>query len=236
MAELPQGLILNPDSPKLMEDRVSDMPFGESPMLDEEDVMRCVQEDFANDVKDKEDYGWLEKREWDFKSYYMVKDYAMTQRPWPGASAYPVPIIPALLDTGKANLQASKQSEDGRWVGVKGVGEEDIRKANPLEALLNWQCVNQIPMEEVEDITDFRMLLNGDGLQKVIQDHIHNRVKLINFDAENFYIPIDADGVQFPDNHGRCTQIIPLTWNDVQVRKMWGIKIYQLHPVVNDPE
>jgi hypothetical protein len=215
---------MSPTNPVPQMDRPTDIPQGEAPNnLDEDDIMKCVQEDFANDVKDKEDYGWLDKREKDLQHYYMVKDYAMTRRPWPGASAYPVPITPTLLDTGKANLMASKMSDDGRWMTCEGVGEEDIRKAAPLESLLNWQLNTQIPMDEVEDLTTFRMLLHGDGMQKVIFDPRKQAVKIISFDVENFYIPIDADGVQFDDNHGHCTQIIPLTWNDVQMRKAWGI-------------
>jgi hypothetical protein len=217
-------LRMDPTSIMPMQDQASDMPMGQAPnSLDEEDIAKCVIAKFADDVADKEEFGWTEKREYDLKAYYMVKDYAMMNRPWPGASAYPVPITPTLLDTGKANLMSSKQSESGDWVTVKGVGEEDIRKAKPLQSLLNWQFNNQIPMDEVEDITTFRMLLHGDGMQKVIWDPRKSAVKIISFDIENIYLPIDAEGLQFDDNHGHVTQIIPLTQNDIEMRKAWGI-------------
>ena len=215
---------MSPTSPAIREDGATDAPMGESPnTLDADDIRRCVQEDFSNDCKDKEEQGWTEKREWDIRAYYQVKDFAMMNRPWPGASAYPVPITPTLLDTGKANLMASKQAADGRWMTCTGVGEEDIRKAVPLDSLMNWQLNTQIPMDEIEDMTTFRMLLHGDGMQKVIFDPRKQAVKIISFDVENFYIPIDAEGVQFDDNNGHCTQIIPLTRNDVEMRKAWGI-------------
>ena len=224
MIELPPGMTMSVSSPTLPQDKPTDAPDGEAPNnLDEDDIARCVQDDFANDVNDKEKFSWLEKREYDLRAYYMVKDYAMTRRPWPGASAYPVPITPTLMDTGKANLMASKQSDDGRWMTCQGVGEEDIRKAVPLESLLNWQLNTQIPMDEIEDLTTFRMLLNGDGMQKVMFDPRKRSIKITSFDVENFYIPIDADGVQFDQNHGHCMQIIPLTANDVELRKRWGI-------------
>lgn len=221
---MPPGMQMNPASLVPQPDRPTDDPTGIAPNnLNEEDIMQCVQQDFANDVKDKEDFGWVDKREWDLRAYYQVKDLAMMNRPWPGASAYPVPITPTLLDTGKANLMASKMSDDGRWCSVKGVGEEDIRKAVPLESLMNWQFSNQMPMDEIEDFTTFRMLLHGDGMQKVMFDARKQAVKIVSFDIENFFIPVDADGVQFDGNHGRCHQIIPLSWNDVQMRKAWGI-------------
>ena len=223
MPDIPNGMMMSPTSPQLRPDVPTDNPQGTDPGLDVEDIMNCVTTDFSNDVKDKENFGWLDKRESDLRHYYMVKDVAMMNRPWPGASAYPVPITPTLLDTGKANLMASKMSDDGRWCTVKGVGEEDIRKAKPLEALFNWQLGNQIPMDEIEDITTFRMLLHGDGIQKVLWDPRKGAVKIISIDVENIYLPIDAEGVQFDDNHGHFTQIIPLTYNDVQMRKAWGI-------------
>ena len=219
----PPNFGMSSASHELRPDAPTDQPMGQEPQLDTDDILQCVMDDFSNDCKDKTEYGWVSKREYDLKAYYMVKDYAMQMRPWPGASAYPVPITPTLLDTGKANLMASKQSDDGRWVTVNGVGEEDIRKAVPLESLLNWQLNNQMAFEEVEDMTAFRMLLHGDGIQKVMQDFRKNRVKIASIDVENIYLPIDAEGMQFEHNHGHVTQIIPLTKNDIEMRKNWGI-------------
>ena len=165
----------------------------------------------------------MEKREYDVRAYHGIKDAAMMRRPWPGASAYPVPITPTLLDTGRSNIKASMRSDDGKWMSVSGVGEEDIRKARPLESLMNWQLGNQIPMDRIQDMNIFRTLLHGTGMIKAMQDFTRNAVKLVSFDIENFYIPIDADGVQFGDNNGHCTQIIPLSKNDIEMRKAWGI-------------
>jgi hypothetical protein len=207
-------------------DRPSDtLPTQEmqAPAFDEDDVKNCVMSDFQNDAKDKEEWGWVSKREYDLKAYYGIKEAAMSQRPWPGASNYRVPITPTLLDTGWANLKASQRSADGKIVRVSGVGEEDIRKAIPLEALLNWQLTNDIPIDSVQDKNIFRTLLHGTGIVKVIQDYERNRVKVISFDIENFYIPIDAEGVQFSDNQGHVTQIIPLSKNDIEFRKELGI-------------
>lgn len=191
--------------------------------IDEDDVKQCVVNDFDNDCKDKEEQGWVQKREYDLKAYYGIKDAAMSQRPWPGASNYPVPITPTLVDTGWANLKASMKAPDGKMVQVAGVGEEDIRKAIPLEALLNWQVTNDIPMDREQDKNIFRTLLHGTGMFKVIQDFNRNRVKVISFDVENFYIPIDAEDVQFEENNGHCTQIIPLSRSDIEDRKELGV-------------
>ena len=144
-------------------------------------------------------------------------------RPWPGASAFPVPITPTILDTIWANIVASQRADDGSWCKVKGVGEEDIRKAIPLNSLMNWQLSNQIPMDRVQDLNAFRTPLHGNGLVKVMQNFTNNSVKVISFDVENFYIPIDAEGVQFDENNGHCTQIIPLSRNDIEMRKLWGV-------------
>ena len=195
----------------------------QAPNIDEEDLKTCLINDFQNDCKDKEEWNWVEKQEYNLRAYYMIKDLAMTQRPWPGASAYPVPITPTLLDTGHANIKASMKSGDGKMTHVVGIGEEDIRSASTLESLLNWQIVNDIKMDKIQDKNVFRTLLNGTGIMKVIQDFRNNSVKVTSVDIENFYIPIDANGCQFDDNNGRCTQIIPLSYNDVQFRKLWGI-------------
>ena len=226
MANELSPLGMNSMSPVLPQDRPTDMPMGEAPNnLDEDDIRQCVLWDFQSSVKDKEDAGWIEKREYDLKSYYGIKDAAMMRRPWPGASAYPVPITPTLLDTAHANIKASIKSDDDRWCRVTGVGEEDIRKAVPLESLLNWQLSNQINIDRVEDLNIFRGLLNGNGIVKVMQDLSGGRsvVKTFSIDVENFYIPIDAEGVQFGENNGHATQIIPLSQNDVEMRKLWGI-------------
>ena len=218
---IPLGMQSN--VPSLRPDKPSDMPMGEDPGLDEEDIANCVMEDFINDVKDKEEFGWLEKQEYAYRAYYGIKDVAMMNRPWPGASAFPVPITPTILDTIWANIIASMKAEDGTWCRVTGVGEEDIRKAVPLNSLMNWQLSNQIPMDRVQDLNAFRTPLQGNGLVKVMQDLTNNAVKVISFDVENFYIPIDAEGVQFGENNGHCTQIIPLSQNDIEMRKLWGV-------------
>lgn len=191
-----------------------------TPNIDETELSKYLLEVFGFDVQDKEQYGWVVKREYDLKSYYMIKDLAMTRRPWPGASAYPVPITPTLLDTGWANIVASMKSPDGRMIRASGVGEEDIRKAVPLESLLNWQVTNTMDMDNEQDKNIFRALIHGRSIMKVMQDFEKNRVKVISFDAENFYIPIDADDVQSAD---RVHQIIPLTTNQIELRKLWGI-------------
>jgi len=211
--------------PQFVERPSDTLPTDEmmAPQIDEDDVLRCVQNDFANSVKDKEEWGWIDKRTYDITAYYGIKDAALSQKPWPGASNYPVPITPTLLDTGWANLKASQRSADGKIVRVTGIGEEDIRKAVPLEALLNWQLTNDIPLDSVQDKNIFRTLLHGTGIVKVIQDFNRNSVKVISFDIENFYLPIDAEGVQFEDNQGHVTQIIPLSNSDIEFRKELGI-------------
>lgn len=218
-----EELQMNPNSIQLPQDKPTDNPQGMSPQIDEEDVKHCVMEDFTNDVKDKENFGWLEKQEYAVRAYYGIKDAVMMNRPWPGASAYPVPITPTLLDTGHANIKGSMRSDDGNWCSVAGVGQEDIRKAVPLASLLNWQLGNQISMDRVQDLNIFRTLLTGNGIIKVLQDIEKMQVRLVSIDVENIYLPIDAEGMQHDFNNGHVTQIIPLSKNDLDNRKAWGL-------------
>ena len=57
---IPLGM--SQQSPILPQDRPTDAPQGQAPQIDEDDVRNCVIRDFENAVKDKEEYGWVEKR------------------------------------------------------------------------------------------------------------------------------------------------------------------------------
>lgn len=197
-------------------------PNAKDPGLDEQDIVTQALYDFKNDIRDKEDFGWLFKRQYDIRAYYGIKNAAMQNWPYPGASAYPTPITPTLLDTGWANLRASMEGKNGDLIEVKGVGKEDKRRAKILQRLMNWQVTNDIPVDEVLDAAVFRALLHGDGPIKVIQDFQRNSVKMFSFDPENLYLPIDASGFTTTDTD-HVIQIIPLSINDINQRKLWGI-------------
>ena len=63
-------LHLNAASPQVQE-IASDNPQGVATNnLDEDDIIQCVMRDFHNDCKDKEDYGWMAKRQYDVAAYY----------------------------------------------------------------------------------------------------------------------------------------------------------------------
>ncbi len=197
-------------------------PKAKDTGFDEQDIVRQALYDFKNDIRDKEDFGWLFKRQYDIRAYYGVKNAAMQNWPYPGASAYPVPITPTLLDTGWANLRASMEGENGELIRVGGVGREDQRRAKILQSLMNWQVTTDIPVDEVLDAAVFRALLHGDGPIKVIQDFTRNSVNMFSFDPENLYLPIDASGFQKQDTD-HVIQIIPLSETDINDRKLLGV-------------
>ena len=210
---------LNPETPTF-QDKPSDMiPQNQSdPGIDEEDLRNRVLELFQNDIRDKEEFGWVEKRSYDIAAYYGLKNRAMMNWPWPNASAFPQPLTPTLIDTGHANILASMYSNVNKLVRVKGIGREDIRKAPILESLMNWQLSTEVDMYSVQDANVFRTFIHGTGILKVMQDFNKNMVNPVSVDIENIYLPLDATGCQVEDTD-HIFHAIPLSYNDIQYRK-----------------
>lgn len=215
--ELVNGMSMETPRPK---DETSDTIPGNQPELqiDKDDLANCIITDLKNDIADKEDYGWLDKRAYDIKAYYGLKDEAMMNWPHPNASAFPQPLTPTLLDTGHSNTLASMYSNSDKLVRVKGIGVEDIRRASMVEGVMNFKLSNQVDMYAIQDANIFLSYLHGTNFIKVMQDFDKNRIRPVSVRAENCFMPVDASGVQVDDTD-HFIQMVPLTANDIEFRK-----------------
>lgn len=220
------GLTLIDGAPNLNEAKPSDIippvDRGDLTSLDEDHLRRYIISAFQNCITDKYDYNWLEKKEYAIKSYYGLKNEAMKHWPHEGASAFPVPMTPTLLDTAWANVQSGIWANSDSPIMVPGVGTEDIRPANILLKFLNWQVTSDMNFESESDKNVFRTFLHGTGILKIMFDIKSGKVKIFSIDLENFYVPIDSSGVQ-KDGTDIVTHIIPLSYADVQVRKAMNV-------------
>lgn len=228
MPELGNGLILSPETPQLMDkpsDTIPPVDRGDITNLDEDHLRGYILELFKNDIADKRQMGWTEKRAYDIKAYYGLKNDALKHIPWEGASAFPVPLTPTLTDTAHANIQASIWNNPRGPTKVNAVSVEDIRTSRYLEEFMNWQVMNEMDMETEQDKDVFRTFLHGTGFQKIFFDIKSNKVKVYSVDIENIFLPIDAHGVQ-PDDSDHIIHVIPLQYNDIQLRKAMGIYRY----------
>lgn len=194
----------------------------QEPNIDESHLSGYIMEQLQNDISDKEDNGWREKREWDIKSYYELKNEAMKHWPWEGASAHPVPLTPTMVDTAHAITKASIWSAVDSPVRVKGVGVEDERTAMYLESLLNHQVVNESNINVEMDMTIFRTYLHGCGILKIMRGADEVSINASSQDINNIFLPIDSKGMQ-AKHTDHVFQMIGLNYTDLQYRKALGI-------------
>lgn len=194
--------------------------------IDDEELGRYLVALLKNYICDKEDMGWDEKRQYDLRAYYGIKDDWLSQYPWPNASNYPVPITPVLLETGWAAINDILYRDPDRVSIVKGVGPEDIKNAKKLEAVLNWQILNDIPDMKRETFANtFQMLLHGTSYQKIIKAASPQKkfqLAVETIPIERIYISIDAKSPLIGSAEA-VIQIIPLSANDLRQRMAWGV-------------
>src|SRR5260221_5636429 len=162
-------LQFNQEIPNIV-DKPSDMTppvdRGDLTDIDDRELAGYLIDIFKNDIADKQQNNFLEKKNYDVRSYYGLKNRALMEWPWKGASAFPVPLTPTLLDTAYANVQASQFSNPNGPVSVRGTGIEDIRTAKILQDWLNWQATNEMDLEYESDKNNFRTFLHGTGFMK----------------------------------------------------------------------
>lgn len=175
--------------------------------IDNDELSSYIANLLKNSKRDKEDYGWVKKREYDEKIYNCFR--TPTNDPWPNASNYCVPLTRTLIDTAHANIMSSVFSDPNKTVNVRGQGQEDVRKEQPLSSLLNWQIANEVDAYEVMDLLVFNSFQDGIGIMKVIQDVGSGSVKWMVVPAENLFLPVDATGFQVNQTNHIC-EIIPL--------------------------
>src|SRR3990167_2355108 len=173
MPEDVPGLVLNQDMP-ILENRPNDVipekDRNDITSIDKQEISNYIITLFRNDIKDKEEFGWIQKRKYDIESYYMIKNEALRHTPWEGASNSRVPLTPTLADTAHANIKASMVSSSGLIAKVKGVGPEDVRKAPILQDYMNWKLNNEIDTETPMDSNIARTVIHGTGTIKVLRN------------------------------------------------------------------
>lgn len=214
----------NPDMSLIPSDTIPPADRGDINNLDEDHLQKYILSAFQNCISDKQDYGYIDKKNYALTSYYGVKNEAMKHWPYEGASAFPFPLTPTIVDTAWANVQSGIWNDSDHPINVKGNEDEDIRPSKLLGKLLNWQVVNDTDFEMESDKNVLRTFLNGTGILKIIFDIKTSKVKIYSIDLDNFLVPIDASGLQ-KDGTDIIIHIIPLSYNDIQIRK--AMKIYR---------
>lgn len=225
-------LIFNPQYPDLKQnpsDIVPPIDRGDL-TLDEDHLRSWLFETFDNDIRDKEDYGWAEKRIYDIDSYYGLKNEALTEFPWKGASAFRVPMTPTFVDTIVANVNEDILGSDLENLKVSGVGQEDKRTSLILSSYMLWKMRSETNVKVEGKKTFFRQFFNGTSFLKCIRDS-NNNIVSSSIDSENMFVPIDASGMQ-KDGTDRIHQVIPLSYNDLQLRKRFYRDIDKIIPGV----
>src|SRR3990167_1327084 len=186
-------------------------------------LQECLLKSLRSCIYQRETYGFNEKRLYDVKAYYGIKDEFLMNWPWPRASAFPEPITPTLVDTGKTNIQNALFRNPLKTMLCTGVGPEDKPLAPKVVSVMNWQVGMESNMYSVQDANAFRVLLHGTGWVKTWID-IGDEFKLNNASVpiENIYVPIKSSGCQRGQTEF-IHEFIPMTYNDMQFRM--GLKI-----------
>lgn len=191
--------------------------------IDDEELTEHINANFRNEIADKEDMGWREKREYDKKAYFEIKDEAAAMFPWKNASNFPVCITSVQIDTGHALIGDLVWRNPSKVVTVSTEGDENPKKAKNLEWLLNWQVLNDIPTLQNEDsASNFFALLHGTAYEKVIREYSETyKLEVQNIPIEYIFLPIDRKSPDIKDSES-VTQLIPLSSNDLRMRVASG--------------
>ena len=169
--------------------------------IDMDELKTYILNTLKNDIRDREEFGWNEKRQYDINAYEGKKK--PTSFPWKNASNFPVPLTSTLVETAHANILGSIFDNPEKILKTKGVGKEDIRLAPSLSDVLNWQLANQINTFEAFDSWIMAAFKQGTGVMKAtvdIQEDKTNQGKkkakffLENIPVENMFVPIEATG------------------------------------------
>lgn len=183
--------------------------------IDDDELTKDLFKMLQNDKRDKEDYGWVAKRQYDEEIYNCFRP--PTNDPWPNACNYCVPLVRTLIDTAHSNVMASIFDDPDNTVDVQGQGQEDERTAKPLASLLNWQVAHEVDGYNATDKVVFNAFHDGTGVMKIVQDAYSGSVKWIPIPAENIFLPIDAKGFQV-NQSSHVVEVVPLDNNDFEER------------------
>ena len=188
--------------------------------INRDELSAYIMKKMQNDANDRDEYGWNFMREYDQLAYDGYK--RKTKEPWTNASNYSVPLTPTLVDTAHANVVGGIWANENRVVDVDGVAKEDELTAPHLEAILNWQVLNDIEDSyDVIDKTVHAAFKNGNAAIKVIQgmEGVQgSRVIWSRVPIEYLFLPVNATGAQ-PNQTDHIFQLIPLDENEFEHRK-----------------
>lgn len=179
--------------------------------IDDTDLSEHLMRLVRDDKRDKEDFGWVEKRQYDERAYYGHKPKVVTT-PWKNAANYHVHLTRTLVDTAHANIMGSIFANPEDTVDVRGIGPEDVRKESSLESLMNFIISNEVGAYAVMDKAVHYGFRQGTGIVKAIQDAETGSVRWVVVPAENIFCPIDAKGFQV-HQADHVFEIIPLSEN-----------------------
>lgn len=186
--------------------------------IDDKDLSEVLMSDLQNDIQDKEEMGWVSERIYDLKTYYQDEDEELKNFPYPNSSAYIPPITKVQLNTAFALIGDLVYRNPNKVVVVNPVGEEDNRKADNVEWLLNWQVLNDIKDFKFEHMrSNFLSLLHGTAYEKVLRVGLPNEISVRTIPIEYIYLPSDSTSPEI-SHTDHVTELIPLNDNDIRMR------------------
>src|SRR3990167_8937319 len=173
------SLALNQDSPPSISANEVNIP--------DEELSEYLQATHKNELQDKEDSGFSSKLAYDTHAYYELQNEEAKHYPYENASAWPVSLTSAIMDTLHAMVDDFiwRNSGTGKVVTVTPVGDLNRSKARNLESVMNWQNINGIRNHELQDSEgNFFMLLHGNQYETLIRTENAGVVEPVNIPVE----------------------------------------------------
>lgn len=192
--------------------------------LDEDRLSNYLLNSMKNDIMDRDQMNWTEKREYDLRAYHGIKDEYLSHVPWEGASNSPEHITTVLIDTGQSAVMGSIANDVMNMCKVTGIGKEDIKNSKKVESIMNW--VVGTDMEDFYQEFDgniHQVFKHGTSYFKVVVEMGNGEFKICPYTIpiERILLNIDARSPKAKDSD-HIHQIIPWTANDLLYRKSLG--------------
>ena len=191
--------------------------------IPDEELTEFINANFRNELIDREDMGWSDKRAYDKKAYYEIKDEYFSTLPFKNSSNFPLCITSVQLDTGLSLINDLVWRNPQKVVTVSPNGDENPKKAKNVEYLLNWQVLNDIPTLQMEDsASNFFALLHGTAYEKVLREYSDEyKLEVQNIPIQYMILPIDRKSPDIKDTEA-VTQLVPWSANDLRMRVASG--------------
>ena len=205
------------------QDQVQDQVQEESIVndIDDMDLSVYIINKLAEDIRDRESYGWNAMRVYEEYSYAGYK--SRVNDPWKNASNYCVGLTPTLVDTAHANTIGSIKADTNKIVSVRGIGKEDVRTSKLAESVMNWVVLNYIDdsLDTLDKAIHVAYKAGNAPIKCIYGSGIYgqrNKVIWKRIPVENLVLPMSASGVQVR-NTDHIFELIPLDENDWEIRK-----------------